>query len=209
MLRGRPASWACRALVIGNLVALAACGTLLAWLTNRGLSAREQPSAVEELAARSFRRLATPRAVRDLRNPVPSSPQVLAAGRAHFADHCASCHANDGSGNTEVGRGLYPKAPDMRLAATQSLTDGELFSIIRNGIRLAGMPAWGSGTPEDDLGTWGLVHFIRHLPRISEEELDEMRQLNPRSPAEIEKEREIERFLAGEGSPVEGSVHKH
>lgn len=209
MLRGRPASWACRALVIGNLVALAACGTLLAWLTNRGLSAREQPSAVEELAARSFRRLATPRAVRDLRNPVPSSPQVLAAGRAHFADHCASCHANDGSGNTEVGRGLYPKAPDMRLAATQSLTDGELFSIIRNGIRLAGMPAWGSGTPEDDLGTWGLVHFIRHLPRISEEELDEMRQLNPRSPAEIEKEREIERFLAGERSPVGGSGHKH
>ena len=209
MLRGRPASWACRALVIGNLVALAACGTLLAWLTNRGLSAREQPSAVEELAARSFRRLATSRAERDKRNPVATSPQVLAAGRAHFADHCASCHANDGSGNTEIGRGLYPKAPDMRLAATQSLTDGELFSIIRNGIRLTGMPAWGSGTPEDDLGTWGLVHFIRHLPRISAEELTEMRQLNPRSPAEIEKEREIERFLAGEGSPVEGSGHKH
>lgn len=209
MLRGRPASWACRVLVIGNLVALVACGTLLAWLANRGLSAREEPSAAEEFAARSFRRLATPRALRAARNPVATSPQVLAAGRAHFADHCASCHANDGSGNTEVGRGLYPKAPDMRLAATQALTDGELFSIIRNGIRLTGMPAWGSGTPEDDLGTWGLVRFIRHLPRISEEELDEMRQLNPRSPAEIEKEREIERFLAGERSPVGGSGHKH
>lgn len=209
MLRGRPASWACRALVIGSLVTLGACGTLLARLANRGLSAREEPSAVEELAARSFRRLATPRAVRDLQNPVPSSPQVLTAGRGHFADHCASCHANDGSGNTEVGRGLYPKVPDMRREATQSLTDGELFSIIRNGIRLTGMPAWGSGTPEDDLGTWGLVHFIRHLPRISAEELAEMRQLNPRSPAEIEKEREIERFLAGEGSPVTGSRHKH
>ncbi len=209
MLRGRLASWACRALVIGNIVALAACGTLLAWLANRGLSAREEPSAVEAIAARKFRRLATPRAERDRRNPVAPSPQVLAAGRAHFADHCASCHANDGSGNTEIGRGLYPKAPDMRLAATQSLTDGELFSIIRNGIRLTGMPAWGSGTPGDDLGTWHLVHFIRHLPRVTEEELSEMRQLNPRSPAEIEKEHEIERFLAGEGSPVVGSVHKH
>ena len=209
MLRGRPASWACRALVIGNLVALAACGTLLVWLANRGLSAREEPSAVEAFAARSFRRLATPSALRDARNPVAASPQVLAAGRAHFADHCASCHANDGSGNTEVGRGLYPKAPDMRLAATQSLTDGELFSIIRNGIRLTGMPAWGSGTPGDDLGTWHLVHFIRHLPLVTAEELDEMRQLNPRSPAEIDKERAIERFLAGEGSPVEGSRHKH
>lgn len=209
MLRGRPVRWACRALVIGNLVALAACGTLLAWLANRGLSARDEPSAVEELAARSFRRLATPRALRDAPNPVAPSPKVVSSGRAHFADHCASCHANDGSGSTEVGRGLYPKAPDMRLPATQSLTDGELFSIIRNGIRLTGMPAWGTGTPEDDFKTWGLVHFIRHLPRISAEELAEMRQLNPRSPAEIEKEREIERFLAGEGSPVEGSVHKH
>lgn len=209
MLRGRSVSWACRALVIGNLVALAACGTLLVWLANRGLSAREEPSAVEAFAARSFRRLATPSALRDARNPVAASPQVLAAGRAHFADHCASCHANDGSGNTEVGRGLYPKAPDMRLAATQSLTDGELFSIIRNGIRLTGMPAWGSGTPGDDLGTWHLVHFIRHLPLVTAEELDEMRQLNPRSPAEIDKERAIERFLAGEGSPVEGSRHKH
>ncbi len=209
MSRGRLASWACRALVIGSIVALAACGTLLAWLANRGLSARDEPSAVEELAARRFRRLATPRALRDVPNPVAPSPKVVSSGRAHFADHCASCHANDGSGNTEVGRGLYPKAPDMRLAATQSLTDGELFSIIRNGIRLTGMPAWGTGTPEDDSKTWGLVHFIRHLPRISAEELAEMRQLNPRSPAEIEKEREIERFLAGEGSPVEGSVHKH
>ena len=208
-MRVRLASWACRAFVIGNLVVVAASGTLLAWLANRGLSAREEPSAVEELAARSFRRLATPRALRDAGNPVAPSPKVLASGRAHFADHCASCHANDGSGNTEVGRGLYPKAPDMRVAATQSLSDGELFSIIRNGIRLTGMPAWGSGTPEDDLGTWGLVHFIRHLPRISAEELAEMRQLNPRSPAEMEKEREIERFLAGGGSPIEGASHKH
>lgn len=209
MLRGRLARWACRALVIGNIVSLAACGTLLAWLANRGLSARDQPSAAEELVARSFRSLATPRAVRHARNPIAPSAKVLASGRAHFADHCASCHANDGSGDTEVGRGLYPKAPDMRLAATQSLTDGELFSIIRNGIRLTGMPAWGSSTPEDDLGTWGLVHFIRHLPRISAEELGEMRQLNPRSPAEVQKEREVERFLAGEGNPVEGAGHKH
>ena len=205
----RLATWPCRALFIGNLVVLAGGGALLAWHAHHGLSARREPSAVEELAARSFRRLATPNSVRDTRNPVALSAEVLAAGRGHFADHCASCHANDGSGNTEIGRGLYPKAPDMRLPATQSLTDGELFSIITNGIRLTGMPAWGSGTREDDLGTWHVVHFIRHLPRISAEELAEMRHLNPRSPAEIEKEREIERFLAGEGSPVVGSVHRH
>jgi mono/diheme cytochrome c family protein len=207
-MRKRPANWACRALFIGILVALAGCGALLAWMANRGLSARDEPTAAEEFAARSFRRLAAPRAVRNLQNPIPQSQEALAAGREHFADHCASCHANDGSGNTAIGRGLYPKAPDMRLQATQSLMDGELFSIIRNGIRLTGMPAWGSGTPEDDLATWKLVHFIRHLPRITAEELAEMRRLNPRSPEEIRREQEIEQFLAGGGGSAEDSTHR-
>ena len=63
---------------------------------------------------------------------------MIAEGRDHFADHCATCHANDGSGNTEMGRGLYPKAPDMRLPATQNLSDAELFYIIENGVRLTG-----------------------------------------------------------------------
>ena len=76
---------------------------------------------------------------------MPNTEEAIAEGRAHFADHCASCHANDGSGDTEMGRGLYPRAPDMRLAATQNLEDHELFYIIENGIRLTGMPAWGTG----------------------------------------------------------------
>ena len=63
--------------------------------------------------------------------------------RAHFADHCAICHANDGSGDTPIGRALWPKAPDMRLRETQDLSDGELFWIIENGIRFTGMPALG------------------------------------------------------------------
>ncbi len=43
-----------------------------------------------------------------------------------------------------MGRNMYPPAPDMRLAETQQMTDGELFYIIQNGVRLTGMPAWGS-----------------------------------------------------------------
>ncbi len=84
----------CRALLVGVFVALAVCGALLAWLAHRGLSAREEPSALEAWAARSSRQLATPEPVRDARNPVLVSAQVLAQGRAHFADHCATCHAS-------------------------------------------------------------------------------------------------------------------
>ena len=57
----------------------------------------------------------------------------------------------------------------MRAANTQSLTDGELFSIIEHGIRLTGMPGWGTGTPESERDSWSLVHFIRRLPKVTPE----------------------------------------
>ena len=111
--------------------------------------------------------------------------EVIADGRAHFADHCAICHGNDGSGDTPMGRGLYPKVPDMRLPQTQNLSDGELFWIIENGIRFTGMPAWSSGTEDGETASWHLVHFLRRLPKLTPEELEEMETLNPQSPAEI------------------------
>ena len=86
----------------------------------------------------------------------------------------------------------------MRAARTQTLTDGELFSIIENGIRLTGMPAWGNGTPEGEASSWALVHFIRRLPALSPDDIARMQELNPKSPAEFREEEEARRFLAGE-----------
>jgi hypothetical protein len=83
----------------------------------------------------------------------------------------------------------------MRGAATQQLTDGELFYVIEHGVRFTGMPAWGTGTPAGEESTWHLVQFIRHLPQLTEAELDAMKQLNPRSPEEIRQAIEEERFL--------------
>lgn len=183
----------------GLLLALAAVTSLLVfvWIGWRGISARVEPGRIETVVARTMRRLAVPRADRNRQNPVSVTPEIIAAGMAHYADHCASCHANDGSGKTEIGLGLYPKPADMRLPDTQSLTDGELFYIIENGVRLTGMPAWGTGTPESAEQTWHLVHFIRELPRLAPEQIEQMEALNPRPPAEIREEIEEQRFLEG------------
>src|SRR5213594_2866483 len=150
--------------VAAVIVVLVLAGRLAAAavVISRGFSARDEPSRAEAFIARRLRSLAVPGRAKRLPNPVALTPEVLAEARAHFADHCALCHANDGSGNTEIGQNLYPKAPDMRLPATQSLTDGELFYIIHNGIRLTGMPAWGSADPRADEDSWKLVYFIRH-----------------------------------------------
>lgn len=167
-------------------------------LIRHGFSAREQPSALETYVARTARRLAVPSGAKSEKNPLTASPELMVDGRAHFADHCAICHANNGSGNTEIGRNLYPKAPDMRLPLTQNLTDGELYYTIQNGIRLTGMPAW--GTDEKDEDSWKLVLFIRHLPQLTPAEEREMEALNPKGPGEKQEEQEEEQFL-NEGQP--------
>ena len=184
------------ATVAALIVAALLGGGAYVWST--GLRADVDPPALEAAAARAVRRWSIPAADRGRQNPVPPSAEAIDAGLAHFADHCASCHANDGSGDTELGRGLYPPPPDMRLPATQQLSDGELFYIIEHGIRFSGMPAFGGGGAEHGEESWQLVHFVRHLPRVSAEQLDRMRHLNPRSPAEIRQELEEERFLSGE-----------
>ena len=181
------------ALAVAGLVAIVTFASMI----RRGFSAHDEPSRVEAVMARAMRHWAVPSDLRGLKNPVPLTPQIVAEGRAHFADHCAGCHGNDGKGGG-MGKQMYPKAPDMTLAATQSLSDGELFSIVENGVRLTGMPGFGSGTAESAYGSWGLVHFIRHLPKLTPEELAGMQKLNPRSPDEWRQLQAEEAFLAGE-----------
>jgi len=190
-----------RALALLIVVLALASAAAIYSILGRGLGTRVPPSAIEATISRAFRSLATPRAMRNARNPVEPTAAVLDEALAHFADHCASCHGNDGSGQTEIGRSFYPPAPDMRVAPTQSLTDGELFSIIENGIRLTGMPAWGTGTAEGERGSWGLVHFVRKLPTLTPDDLARMETMNPRSPQAFREEEDARQFLAGEDVP--------
>jgi mono/diheme cytochrome c family protein len=154
---------------------IAAAGAwLFATMKARGFSARAKPGRVETFLAHHARDLATPASVKNLTNPLSATELAVAEARDHFADHCAVCHANDGSGATEMGRNMYPPAPDMRSGHTQELTDGEIFNIIREGIRFTGMPGWGG----EDEENWKLVLFIRHLPKLTSKEMELMKEVN-------------------------------
>jgi mono/diheme cytochrome c family protein len=181
------------------------------WFASQGISARQEPGKLEASVARTARTYAIPRADRDRANPIEKTRGSVRAGLAHWADHCATCHGNDGSGDTSMGRGLYPRAPDMRRPDTQNLTDGELFYIIENGVKLTGMPAWATDTPEGEQDSWHLVNFIRHLPDLTEEERSELEDLNPRGPAEWRALEEERKFLAGEidAPPVQETPQGH
>jgi hypothetical protein len=92
----------------------------------------------------------------------------------------------------------------MRQAQTQDLTDGELFYIIENGVKLTGMPAWG-GEHGGGESSWKLVDFIRHLPKLTPDELKEMKRLNPKGPDE---QVDPDEFLKG-GDSARPHEHKH
>jgi mono/diheme cytochrome c family protein len=168
----------------------------------RGISARREPSAAEITVARALRHMAIPKIDREEENPwaTVATPEVMKDAREHFADHCSQCHANDGSGKTEMGQNLYPRAPDMRLPATQNLSDGELYYIIRNGVVLTGMPAWGDPKFVQDDDSWQLVLFIRHLPKLTPEEIKDMERYNPVGEMEREDEKNQD------GAPGNGNV---
>ena len=186
------------------LIALAAASIL-----HNGLSARANPTALEIMLARNARHLAIPARAREIQNPVADTQENVRDARLHFADHCAVCHANDGSGDTMMGRNLYPKPPDLRQEETQKLADGELFWIIENGVRFTGMPAFG-GAHGSEQDSWKLVRFIRHLPQLSDEERIEMERYNPKGPGDREEEQEENEFL--QGRPVQQkpqATHHH
>lgn len=175
--------------MLGALAIVLISGGGAAYSTlQHGFSARSEPTRMEVLAARTARHLAMPPHAWGLHSPLPADRDNLVEGMGYWAANCAVCHANNGSGDTTIGRNVYPKVPDMRLASTQNMADGELYYTIQQGIRLTAMPAWGEpqadGTVDEaDRDTWRLVQFIRHLPQLSSEEEKQMEQMNPRAPA--------------------------
>ena len=192
------------------LLTLAIIAAIWASMLHDGLSARATPSRLETFLARNSRGLSLPGSAREQKNPMADSAEVQRDARLHFADHCAVCHGNDGSGDTMMGRGMYPKPPDLRAEHTQKLSDGELFWIIENGVRFTGMPAFGGGQHAKPEDSWKLVCFIRHLPKLTAEERMEMEKYNPKGPEDRAEEQQEDDFLrGGTPQPTEKMEHHH
>src|SRR5258708_18170923 len=191
------------------IVALAIAGlaaALTASILHDGLRGRARTADLEAMMARNARHLSIPANAREARNPVAASAENLREARLHFANHCATCHANDGGGDTLIGQGLYPKPLDVRLPETQKLSDGELFWIVENGVRFTGMPAFAGHGAEED--SWKLVLFIRHLPQLTAEERMEMERYNPKGPDDrADGQREVEFLNVSAPEPNSDPAH--
>lgn len=144
-----------------TLILMLFAGALLAFQFN--LSALPEPGGDETLLAIKAKRFMIRRASRGISPPEAKDMKAsLVEGDKIFGTDCSECHGNSGRDPTDAGRWMYPRAADLGSAEVQQYSDRELFWIVKNGIRLSGMPAFGK--VESDEQIWDLVHFIRTLP---------------------------------------------
>src|SRR5271165_167025 len=128
-----------------------------------GCSANKQPSKEETSLANAAKDVVIPLEAGNMKNPLPETNDVVSQGQQVFLGSCSLCHGGDAHGGTSIGSHMDPPAMDLTSAHVQHWSDGELFWIIQNGVRLTGMPAWKSTISDDD--TWKLARFIHSLPR--------------------------------------------
>ena len=92
----------------------------------------------------------------------------ISKGAGQYAEMCSSCHLAPGMERTEISRGLYPRAPELRRKT--DLNPAEQFWIIKHGVKMTGMPAW--GVTHDDELIWDVVAFVRKLPELTPEQYE-------------------------------------
>jgi len=148
---------------VGVLVLLA--GIIAAATSLFTLSALSEPGRTETFVATRAKHFLVRRSSREGIPPTPAAQEASAKeGERLFGTECGACHGNSGHNPTDAGRWMYPRAADLTSRDSQSYSDQELFWIIKNGIRLSGMPAFGKVESDDHI--WDLVLYVRALPKV-------------------------------------------
>lgn len=111
----------------------------------------------------------------------------IASGAAQYDEMCSVCHLAPGMKRTEISRGLYPRAPELRRKS--ELTPAEQFWVVKHGLKMTGMPAWGV-THNDEL-LWDVVAFLRKLPELSAEQYQALVKSAPKTHDEMMQQMEM------------------
>lgn len=161
------------------LVALGAAAVVLTGSFNT--AATVPPGKLEKQLANLALDKAVAKRAPDRKNPLPANAETLREGLREYRSHCLVCHGAPGVDPGSIGQGLNPGAPDLSLPRVQARTDGQLFWITSEGIRMTGMPAFGPTEDEEEI--WHMVAFVRHLPELSDEEVALLRERPRYAPA--------------------------
>ncbi|MGE5409318.1 MAG: c-type cytochrome [Clostridiales bacterium] len=103
----------------------------------------------------------------DVKVPDLRDSSLIKMGFVHYREMCISCHGAPGVERDEIGKGLYPRGPNLSNSAKE-FSPQQLFWITRNGLKMSGMPAFGKTHPDDKI--WAIVAFTKKLANMSKEQ---------------------------------------
>jgi mono/diheme cytochrome c family protein len=106
------------------------------------------------------------------KDPYIGDPAAIALGFELYRENCVMCHGAPGVAAAKLSKGINPRAPSLGEKGDDT-PDGELFWVVKHGIRMTSMPAFGPTHTDEE--TWKIVAFIRHLPDLTAQELDSLR----------------------------------
>jgi mono/diheme cytochrome c family protein len=108
---------------------------------------------------------------REITAPALDDPRMVMEGFRHYREMCVGCHLAPGINSTEIREGLTPRPPKLQ-EAVEEWKPGELFWVTKNGVKMTGMPAWGS--THSDATLWAIVAFLEKLPHMTAAQYQEM-----------------------------------
>jgi mono/diheme cytochrome c family protein len=151
-----------RASLVAFIVVILVAGAVVYMAMSFSVSALQQPGRMETSVATRVRDWSISRAAR---RPLPAAPEQneenISKGSAIYGMACATCHGQDGRNPTPIGKSMYPRVPDLSSPDIQRMSDQELFWVVKNGVRLSGMP--GFAKLEDDGQIWCVVFYVHSL----------------------------------------------
>lgn len=131
------------------------------------VAATAAPDFIDKMAPRMLDK-AVERRAREVTNAIATDPAAVGRGLLHYRENCLPCHGAPGIEPKEFHEGMNPSPPDIDAPALQNASDAEVFWIVKNGIRMTGMPAFGVNHSDDEIRD--IVAFVRHAPKITDEE---------------------------------------
>ena len=160
--------------VVSGVVLVAIGAAAVVYTGSFNTAATAPPGRLEKRIATFALDRSVAKRASDRENPLPAGPDTLRQGLKEYRSHCLVCHGAPGVDPGSIGQGLNPGAPDLSLPRVQARTDGQLFWITSEGIRMTGMPAFGPTEGEEEI--WHMVAFVRHLPELTDEEVAQLRE---------------------------------
>jgi len=153
-----------KCLLIGIAIVVLLIVVLGIFALEFNLSALPNPGPIETRLANAGKRFLIGRYARKNSFTLPAAtPEKIAGSQMNFGGECAACHGTDGRTPSDIGSAMYPRALDLGSPQVQQFSDVELFWIIKNGIRLSGMPGFARTLSDDQIAN--MVLYVRELAK--------------------------------------------